>query len=173
MDTYRDQSASQEVLVAHEVAHQWWNGLVNSDPFRYPWLDEGLAEHSSLLYWETLYGEEEADRIRYLRWQIPTEWAIKNGYDDIVGQEVTAFESTNYEVLVYAKSARFFDALYKELGREKYLEALRTYIERFRFTTPTPDDFLMVVSEVTGIDSATVVRTVDIEHRIPKRRCQR
>jgi len=45
--TYWDESDSQEQLVAHEVSHQWWYGLVGSDPFRYPWLDEGLAEHSS------------------------------------------------------------------------------------------------------------------------------
>lgn len=152
LDTYRQQAASQEVLVAHEVSHQWWYGLVGSDPYRYPWLDEGLAEHSSLLYTETIYGQEAADKMRGLRWRVPTEWAVKNGYDEPVGQEVTAFDGTNYEILVYAKSALFFDALYQALGRDAYLKVLQTYIERYRFKTPTPADFLAVVKEVGGID---------------------
>lgn len=151
LDTYRDDRTSQELLVAHEISHQWWYGLVGSDPYRYPWLDEGLAEQSSLLYMESLYGEEVADRVR-ARWQRSTEWAIENGYDDIVGQDVTKFDGINYELLVYGKSAQFFDALYLKLGREKYLEVLQTFIERYRFKTPTPQDFLDIVREVGGIE---------------------
>ncbi|RME83219.1 MAG: M1 family peptidase [Caldilineae bacterium] len=152
LDTYRNQIETQEILIAHEIAHQWWYNLVGSDPFRYPWLDEGLAEHSSMLYVDTLYGKEEADRIRALRWQIPIQWAKDNGYDDVVGQEVTAFNGTNYETLVYAKSASFFDAVYQQVGRETYLKILQTFIERYRFKTPTPEDFLDTVREVSGYD---------------------
>lgn len=152
LDTYRQQQQTQEVLVAHEVSHQWWYGLVGSDAYRYPWLDEGLAEHSSLLYNDTIHGQEAADRMRALRWQVPVEWAAKNGYDEPVGQDVTAFDGANYEILVYAKSALFFDALYQALGRDAYLKVLRTFIDRYRFQTPTPADFLAVVREVGGID---------------------
>ena len=152
LDTYREQAATQEFLVAHEIAHQWWYALVGSDAYRYPWLDEGLAEHSSLLYMETIHGQDEADRIRQLRWEVPVQWAIANGYDDAVGQEVTAFNSSNYEILVYAKSAMFFDALYQALGRENYLKLLRAFVDRYRYRTPTPDDFLRMVTEVSGFD---------------------
>lgn len=152
LDTYRQQQQTQEVLVAHEVSHQWWYGLVGSDPYRYPWLDEGLAEHSSLLYAETIHGQPAADNMRSLRWQVPVEWAIKNDYDEPAGQDVTAFDGANYEILVYAKSALFFDSLYQALGRDAYLKVLQTFIERYRFQTPTPADFLAVVQEVGGID---------------------
>ena len=149
--TYRDKSYSQEQLVAHEVSHQWWYGLVGSEPFRYPWLDEGLAEHSSLLYLEHFRGGNSADRLRNI-WETSSDWAAANGYDDFVGQEVTAFTGINYEILVYGKSARFFDALYKQLGHDTYLEVLQTFIERYRFKNPTPQDFLNTVKEVSGFD---------------------
>ncbi|NOZ73659.1 MAG: M1 family metallopeptidase [Chloroflexi bacterium] len=152
IDTYRALDNSQELLVAHEVSHQWWYSLIGSDPYRYPWFDEGLAEQSSLLYVETIYGKEAADKIRKLRWQIPVQWAIDNGYDDVVGQEVTAFQADNYEILVYAKSAMFFDALYQTLGQDTYLEILHTFIDRYRFHTPTPEDFLQIVTEVSGFN---------------------
>jgi len=152
LDTYRSAAETQEYLIAHEISHQWWYALVGSDPYRYPWLDEGLAEHSSLLYMETLYGPAVADRIRTQRWEIPVDWARKNGYDTRVGQEVTAFNGTNYEIMVYAKSALFFDSLYQAMGRETYLKVLQTFIERYRFKTPEPQDFLDVVEEVSGMD---------------------
>jgi len=151
-DVYRNVTTNQEILIAHEISHQWWYALVGSDPYEYPWLDEGLAEHSSLLYMETIYGEEVADRIRDHRWRIPVKWAQKNGYDVPVGQPVTAFNGTNYEIMVYAKSALFFDSLYQAMGRERYLEVLHTFIERYRFKTPKPKDFLNIVQEVGGID---------------------
>ena len=149
--TYRDKSYSQEQLVAHEVSHQWWYGLVGSEPFRYPWLDEGLAEHSSLLYLEQFRGANSADNLRNI-WETSSDWAAANGYDDFVGQEVTAFTGINYEILVYGKSARFFDALYKQLGHDTYLEVLQTFIERYRFKNPTPEDFLNTVKDVSGFD---------------------
>ena len=149
--TYRDKSYSQEQLVAHEVSHQWWYGLVGSEPFRYPWLDEGLAEHSSLLYLEQFRGANSADNLRNI-WETSSDWAAANGYDDFVGQEVTAFTGINYEILVYGKSARFFDALYKQLGHDTYLDVLQTFIERYRFKNPTPEDFLNTVKDVSGFD---------------------
>ncbi len=153
--TYRDKNFSQEQLVAHEVSHQWWYGLVGSGPFRYPWLDEGLAEHSSLLYLEQFRGENSADRLR-TTWETSTNWAADNGYDDIVGQEVTAFTGINYEILVYGKAARFFDALYQQLGHDTYLEVLQTFIKLYRFKNPTPQDFLDTVKDVSGFDASAL-----------------
>ena len=65
---------------------------------------------------------------------------------------MTKFDGINYELLVYGKSAQFFDAIYQELGRDKYLDVVQTFIERYRFKTPTPQDFLDIVREVGGID---------------------
>ncbi|NOZ48600.1 MAG: M1 family metallopeptidase [Chloroflexi bacterium] len=152
LDTYRTNDDSQELLVAHEISHQWWYNLIGSDPYRYPWFDEGLAEQSTLIYAETIYGPQAADRIRTLRWQIPVQWAVDHGLDQAVGQPVSTFQPDNYETLVYAKAALFFDALYQTLGRETYLHVLQTFIDRYRFRRPTPEDFLQVVTEVSGYD---------------------
>lgn len=152
LDTYRTNDDSQEILVAHEISHQWWYNLVNSDPYRYPWFDEGLAEMSSFLYFETLYGPQAADRLRTLRWQVPVQWLVDHDLDVAVGQPASAFKADNYETVVYAKSALFFAALYDKLGRDAFIKVLQTFIERYRFQRPLPADFLQVVSEVTGYD---------------------
>src|SRR5262249_17409383 len=41
-----------EVLQAHEVAHQWWGNRVTSNPYRDGWIMEALANTSALMYLE-------------------------------------------------------------------------------------------------------------------------
>jgi hypothetical protein len=38
------------VALAHELAHQWWYGIVGNDEYRDPWLDEGFADYATDLY---------------------------------------------------------------------------------------------------------------------------
>src|SRR5260370_37309053 len=47
---------------SHEVAHQWWQGLVGSDPRRAPWVDEALAQYSAVLVTEDAKGKAAADQ---------------------------------------------------------------------------------------------------------------
>jgi aminopeptidase N len=50
-----------EFLVAHEVAHQWWYGLVGNNHHQHAFLDEGLAEYASFLYFEREHGTAAAE----------------------------------------------------------------------------------------------------------------
>jgi len=50
-----------ELLVAHEVAHQWWYGLVGNNHHQHAFLDEGLAEYASFLYFEREHGTAAAE----------------------------------------------------------------------------------------------------------------
>ncbi len=60
-----------EILVAHEVAHQWWYQIVHNDPVNMPWLDEALAEYSVKIYSERLHGPRAAAFLERRRWQTP------------------------------------------------------------------------------------------------------
>jgi hypothetical protein len=55
--------AGVEWLAAHEVAHQWWFGVVGNDQIDEPWLDEALTQYSTMLYYEKAYGPERAAGI--------------------------------------------------------------------------------------------------------------
>ena len=43
-------TADIDRAVAHEIAHQWFYGVVGNDQIRYPWLDEGLCRFAEYLY---------------------------------------------------------------------------------------------------------------------------
>lgn len=55
-----------------------------------------------------------------------------------------------YGSLVYSKTALALETLRNHVGRERMREIMRTYVQRFAFRHPTGEDFLGVISELTG-----------------------
>lgn len=151
IDLYRDQRQELEVRVAHEIAHQWWYSQVGSDQVNRPWLDEGLTENSVATYYRQVYGEARANTYVNQQWLVPYQLAVENGQNAVVNQPAAAF-GPEYELMVYAKAALFFDALRQQVGDETYREILRQYLARFRWRIATPDDFLRVAESVSGQD---------------------
>ena len=54
-----------EFTVAHEVAHQYFAGLVGNDSRRFPSIDEPMAQYAAALVIEDMYGREAADAAMY------------------------------------------------------------------------------------------------------------
>lgn len=151
VDLYRDQRHELEIRVAHEIGHQWWYAQVGSDQVNTPWLDEGLTEYSVATYYGQVYGQERANEIINQRWQIPYEGLVGKGLDGAVDQPSSAF-GPEYEVIVYAKAALFFDAVRQAVGDEMYEAIVREYLAQFRWEIASPEDFLEIAESVSGQD---------------------
>ncbi len=149
LDLYRDLRIQLEDRVVHEIAHQWWYAQVGNDQVNTPWLDEGLAESSMATYYREVYGEAQANTLINQRWLVPYQTAVENDFDAVVNQPAAAF-GQEYELIVYAKAALFFNALYQELGQETYHAILNEYLARYRWRIATPEDFLRVAESVSG-----------------------
>ena len=148
---YGDQRAELEDRVVHEVAHQWWYAQVGNDQVNTPWLDEGLAEYSMAIYYRQVFGEARANTLVNQRWLVPYQIAVENEYDAVVNQPSSAF-TWEYEVIVYAKAALFFNALHQEVGDDTFNAILHEYVNQFRWGIATPDGFLEVAESVSGRD---------------------
>ncbi len=157
-DLYRNREQDLEFLIAHEVAHQWWYNLVGSDPVRTPWLDEGLAEYSTYLYQEAVHGKAAADELLATRWQIPVDYARRNGLDVALNRPTTGFTSGTYETMVYAKAALFFHAVRQAVGDDAFFRILRAYVARYRFAEADPAGFLSLAEQMSGKSLQDVYR---------------
>jgi hypothetical protein len=151
IDLYRSHQTELEDRVVHEIAHQWWYAQVGNDQVNAPWLDEGLAEYSMAVYYGKVLGEAQANTLVNQRWLVPYQVAVENDYDAVVNQPSSAF-TWEYEVIVYAKAALFFDALRQELGDPLFFDVLRAYVDRYRWSVANPEDFLAVAESVSGRD---------------------
>jgi aminopeptidase N len=149
--------------IAHEVAHQWWYNMVGSDPVNRPWLDEGLAEYATYFYREKTRGKEAADLLAAFLWETAVAYARKQGLDTVVDQPVEAFQSNNYETMVYGKAALFFNALHQAMGEERFLQLLRRYVSDYRFKIATPEDFLALAEEMAGDTAIDLYRQYILE----------
>ncbi len=142
-DRYRN---TLEILVAHEVAHQWWYQVVHNDPVNEPWLDEALAEYSVKLYLEEMYGGEDANDLQAERWQTTINSIKSQGGDRPVNQSVGDFASDpQYEGVVYGKGALFYDTLRQALGDRRFNKFLRDYLEDHRYQIVNTDDWLAAI----------------------------
>jgi hypothetical protein len=129
-------ASTLEFTVAHEVAHQWWHGLVGSDSRAHPFVDESLAQYSTLVYLEDRYGAERAHRdaesqvrLNYVAMRLLGE------PDGAVDQPASSFTPIGYAGLVYGKGPFLYRALRASLGDDVFFAGLREYATRYRFRT--------------------------------------
>jgi hypothetical protein len=148
---YRERRGQLEDRVVHEIAHQWWYAQVGNDQVNTPWLDEGLAEYSMATYYRQVYGEARANTLINQRWVVPYQMAVEDHSDAVVNQPSAAF-GQEYEIIVYAKAALFFNAIRQKVGDGVYEAVLQAYVDRYRWRIATPDDFLAVAEAVSGQD---------------------
>ncbi len=144
-----------EYVVAHETAHEWWYGAVGSDPTRYAWLDEGLAEYSTSEYIERYYGIEERQRRVFEKEQAYSSFcgALKSikGRGDIPMTMRVCDYASNYEyvTVTYVKGELFFETLASVMGRKKFDEGLKRYYSSYSKKIATPDGLCDCLQEVT------------------------
>ena len=137
-----------EHVVAHEVAHQWWNSLVGSDPMKAPFVDEALAQHSSIRYFEESYGPKLAGLMDELQVKMNYRLMRLLDYDDLPA--IFPFERygdlVQYAGVVYGKAPVFFAEAEKLLGRKRWEALLKSYAGRYAFGTAGPRSLLELAS---------------------------
>jgi hypothetical protein len=153
-DHYGDPSEfSFAVTTAHEVAHQWWYGLVGNDVFEEPWLDEALATYASNVYFQEAVGEN-VYRMYADYWGEVVQSLRQDGRDDIVTGSLDYFENDpragSYGAVVYDKGALFLKVLRDEIGDEAFFAALQDYFQDYRYGIATTEDLLTAFEAAAG-----------------------
>lgn len=139
------------LIIFHEVGHNYFPMIVNSDERQWTWMDEGL---NSFLQFLT---EQEWDRnfpsqsgfprtiVDYMKVDKSVLSPIMTTSDNIPFGE---FGSNGYD-----KPAVGLNILRETiLGRELFDFAFKKYSQRWMFKHPTPADFFRTMEDATGID---------------------
>lgn len=132
---YRGDPADYLTLITvHEIAHQWWYGLVGSDQALVPWLDESLATYSEYVFLEEYYPE-----LKEWWWSFRVDAYTPSG---VIDETVYQFSSVrDYINAVYLLGARMLHNLRADLGTNAFFDLLRRYAEAGRGRIATPDLF--------------------------------
>jgi hypothetical protein len=127
-----------EPTIAHEVGHQWFYNLVGNDQLNDPWLDESLAQFSTLQYYFDQYGASGAQRFRN---SLENRWSRVDRAKIPIGLPVRAYTDEEYGAIVYGRGGLFFEALRDKMGQKAYDEFLKDYTISFAWDIATVDQF--------------------------------
>jgi hypothetical protein len=142
-----------QVVITHEVAHQWWYNLVGSDVFDHPWQDEALVTYSSMLPFESSGNQAMVDGLNQYWLDNYQNVVDKNG-EERVTESLAYFEGSTepgtYGGIVYSRGALFFAALRQEIGDEAFFQALQEYLQAYRYQVAYPQDLLGAFERAAG-----------------------
>ena len=163
---------SPESVTIHEAGHQFWYGLVATNEFEEPWLDEGFNRYHDRKAYDLAYGPRGWG-VRYfgLPGRNLSGWPVvapgvdvgrsddirsglrRHGRDDVMARRSWDFvDAEAYGLNAYGKPALSLQTLEGLIGDETMTRVLRTYARRHRFAHPSSEDFIATVNEVTGQD---------------------
>jgi aminopeptidase N len=142
-----------DLIVAHEVAHQWWGNVVIVSSYQDEWIMEALANYSALLWLEKKGGAKAVDTVlddfrtrllskqeggRSLESAGPIVWGIRlesSGMPDA------------WRAITYEKGAWIMHMLRRRLGDERFLKMLAELRRRYQFRIVTTEEFRALAAE--------------------------
>ncbi len=156
---------SPEGVTVHEFGHQYFYGLLASNEFEEPWLDEGFNSYMTARVLKHEYGDArsfvEVFGVRFplgIDVRLPLDENRRyfaHAADDPLGLPSWKYiDRDEYGALVYSKTALALATIERIVGTPAMDKALRLYSERWRFRHPKTSDFIACLSEVTGRDTS-------------------
>lgn len=136
-------------VIIHEVGHNFFPMIVNSDERQWTWMDEGLntfCQYMAEQEWDSRYPSQRGPAYKIVDYmKLP-----KDQLEPIM---------TNSENIVmfgpnaYAKPATALNVLRETvMGRELFDYAFKTYAHRWAFKHPTPADFFRTMEDASAVD---------------------
>ena len=136
-------------VIIHEVGHNFFPMIVNSDERQWTWMDEGL---NSFLEFRT--AEENYENYPHSRGPATTIVKYMKGQKDLLRPVMTNSEQIpQLGNNAYGKPAAALNILREVvMGKELFDKALKTYAQRWAFKHPKPADFFRTMEDASGID---------------------
>jgi hypothetical protein len=134
-------------VIIHEVGHNWFPMVVNSDERQWTWMDEGL--NTFLQYLAEQEWEDD-----YPSWRGEPQKIVEYMSDPEQVPVMTNSESIlQFGSNAYAKPATALNVLRETvMGRELFDFAFREYSRRWRFKRPTPADLFRSLEDASAVD---------------------
>ena len=136
-------------VIIHEVGHNFFPMIINSDERQWTWMDEGLntfVQYLTEQEWERGYPSRRGPAYKiadYMR-------GDKSNISPIMTNSESIRQFGNN---AYGKPATALNILRETImGRELFDYAFKTYCERWKFKHPTPADFFRTMEDASAVD---------------------
>ncbi|MDE0031708.1 MAG: M1 family metallopeptidase [Deltaproteobacteria bacterium] len=140
------------IIVAHELAHQWFGNLVTMEWWTHLWLNEGFASWIEFLAVDHMFPE----------WDMWTQFVYSDfgralSLDGLKSSHPIEIEvrdpkqiSEIFDGISYSKGASVIRMLAAYLGADTFRSGLRRYLERHQYANATTEDLWQALAEESG-----------------------
>jgi leukotriene A-4 hydrolase/aminopeptidase len=159
-------------VIAHELAHSWTGNLVTNATMDHFWLNEGFTTWAERRILDAIHGEE-ASALRWAIGQAALDEAVARfGADSPLTKLRTDLQGIDpddaFSSIPYEKGSRFVYVLEHQVGRERFDRFIRKYIDTFRFTSITSEEFIdFLEQELPGAADAVKANSWLYETAMP------
>lgn len=143
-------------VIAHEVGHNWFYGILGSNEREYGWMDEGINSFYEHRYMKLKYSDgymiNKKNQNGFTKFLGLHYFPF--GYDQYLTQQLSAsqgkaqainthaeeFTYLNYAAIMYTKTSLVLEYLEEYLGTQKFDSVMQRYYEVWKFKHPQPED---------------------------------
>jgi len=138
-----------ELVIAHELAHQWFGNAVSFLDFPDVWLSEGFATYSEHLWVDKTEG-----------WQAACDYVLSSYHNYYLSWENASNPATIYDPDFnhyfyppsYEKAASVLHMLRLKLGDQQFFQLLRQYYQTYKHGNAITPEFQAIAEAVSGLD---------------------
>ncbi len=127
-----------DIVLAHEIGHNWFYGILGSNEREHPWMDEGINSFYEYKYTARKYGVSGAEQDLLLKTKIVQK------LDQPITTPSEEFSLINYGLVTYHKTAKWLQLIEEKLSEQKFKVAMNQYFNTWKYKHPQPDDFKAV-----------------------------
>ncbi len=156
-----------ELVIVHEVGHNWFYGILGSNERLHPWMDEGINSFNETRYMDTRYAGKNKNILSGLVLKLDELLGInklthqqihafsyllsaRRGMDQPVELSAGDYTAMNYGAIVYSKTAVSFAYLKSYLGEALFDSCMQTYFNTWKFKHPRPQDLQKIIEDISG-----------------------
>ncbi|MFN5319634.1 MAG: M1 family metallopeptidase [Bacteroidia bacterium] len=153
-------------VIAHEVGHNWFYGILGSNERDHAWMDEGTNSYYEKRYMRTKYPNHTpldamissnltdklgVDKFNpYYLQTITYMLSARNAIDQPLCLHASDYIGLNYGAMVYEKTSVLYNYLAAYLGQETFDAMMVAYFEKWKFKHPYPEDLRQHAESFTG-----------------------
>jgi len=158
-----------EMVIMHEVGHNWFYGILGFNEREFPWQDEGINSFSEARYMKEKYKDDDrlykmaitekqakllnVEDLPYKTFhRLSYIMTARYNIDQAANLHSEEFTQSNYGQIVYHKTSLIFDHLHAYLGEEAFNRIMQKFYEDWKFKHPYPDDIRKAFEQGSGKD---------------------
>lgn len=155
-----------DVVIAHEVGHNWFYGILGSNERENGWMDEGINSFNEMRYVSTKYPDRlltgKIGNGSIGKWFDLQSYKQSSQYylgymlsaatntDQPIQTHSACFSEVNYGTVMYMKTAAVFQYLRNYLGDDTFDKGMQSYFNQWKFKHPKPNDLRTILEKESG-----------------------